>query len=404
MRSLLRLVVFAATTFAQAQNEVQPENWEADQCDCFLTDGVEPEYYTEHAFWDFRSLSDYAGVPDIIAGENSSAEADFTSKYFKKKEWKDFWGIQSWSNRRSNGLAYGARFPMVNSPNNIYIQPNDDKNPASDTYLTMRTNRLRTFQGASEFDSLDHFQYLSIRFLGRTRGEPGACMAMFTYVPADEIKNIQEADLEMLTREDTDRIHYTNHPGYSIEGEVFPKATRNTTLPDDLHWGDWVEHRLDWTPTQSIWYANGIETANIAFQVPRDPSLMIFNTWGDGGVWVGNMTLNGEAYMQIQWIEMVYNISETESDSKRKRHLDRRSSLSLRDFGPQGKLQRHKRDSPENECRMVCSIDEGGGAGAVTWLWGNSTAPRVFVGESFGGAVIFLTAWVIGLTAFLWYV
>ncbi|KAH6897190.1 hypothetical protein B0T10DRAFT_476209 [Thelonectria olida] len=277
LRPWLGLVIAAA--IVRAQN-VQSIDWEADQCDCFLADGVEPGYYTEHVFFDFRGLSDYAGISDIMTGENQSMEADLASKYFERKEWKSFWEIQSWSNRRSTVLAFSARALMVNSPNNIYIQENDDKKPTSEAFLTKRTNRLETFQVASEFGSVDRFHHLSIRFLGRVTGKPGACMAMFTYVPADEIMDVQEADLEMLTRKDSCRIHYTNHPGYSVDGKVFPEATRNTTLPDGLRWDDWVEHRLDWTPTRSIWCANGIQSANISFQVPRDPSLIIFNALG----------------------------------------------------------------------------------------------------------------------------
>ncbi|KAJ0153436.1 putative transcriptional regulatory protein [Fusarium oxysporum f. sp. albedinis] len=387
MGSLRKLVVFALIAATRAQGnatETKPEDWEADQCDCYLTDGIEPEYYTEHRFWDFRNLGEYAEIPDTIAGENASAEADVTSKYFKKKEWKSFWSIQSWSNRRSHDtLAYGARFPMVNSANNIYIRTNPDKNPASKTYLSMRTNRQQDFQVASEFDSIDRFQFLSIRFLGRVRGAPGACMAMFTYVPADEIKNVQEADMEILTREDYDRVHYTNHPGYSIEGEVYPKATRNTTLPDGLKWNEWVEHRMDWTPNQSIWYANGKQVANISFQVPRDPSLMIFNTWGDGGVWTQNMTMGEEAYMEMQWLQLLYNTSET--SDKRKRD----------GAGPKGRFLRKRGDG--NVCRMVCSIDDEDDAGVVTWLWGNNTASSLLAGRSVGASFGGLISWGLGL-------
>lgn len=393
MRPSRKVVILALAATAIAQNDTQPEekpeDWESDQCDCYLTDGRDPGYYTQHRFWDFRNLAEYAGIPDTIAGENASAEADVTSKYFKTKAWKNFWSIQSWSNRRSHDtLSYGAMFPMVNSPNNIYIRSNPDKNPSSETYLTMRTNRQEEFQVASEFDSIDRFQFLSIRFMGRVRGAPGACMAMFTYVPAKEIKDVQEADMEILTREDHDRVHYTNHPGYSAT-ELFPKATRNITLPDGLKWNEWVEHRLDWTPTQSIWYANGIEAANISFQVPRDPSLLIFNSWGDGGVWTQNMTTGQEAYMELQWLQMVYNESDV-SETKRKRDMDQ-------DVGPRGKFLRRRGEAVENVCRMVCSIDEDDGVGAVTWLWGNNTAASVLSGHGVFGNMSALITWVIGL-------
>lgn len=402
-------LVFAAIVAAQndtREPETRPENWDPDQCDCYLTGG---EYYTGHSFWDFTDWSKCAGTPDIIDDEEKAAEAGFTCKFFKKKRWKKFWTIQSWNNHEDGSLDYGARFPMVNSASNMYFQNNDDDDDDDDsTFLTMRTSRLDSFQTAAQINSVDRFQYLSIRFLGRVHGSSGGCMAMFTYRHAKEIANVQEADMEILTRDANHRVHYTNHPSYSIDGEQFPDATRNESLPRGIVWEDWVEHRMDWTPTRSVWYANDMEVANISFQVPRDPSYMIFNTWSDGGFWTQNMTTGGEAFMDIQWIQMVYNVSDTKEKKKR----DEADSSPLAQRIAQGRrmFSHHsKRKTPENVCKMVCSIDgdnkgnDDGEPGEVTWLWGNSTAPRILIAGDPGGGTKFLVLWVFGVVTAVWF-
>jgi beta-glucanase (GH16 family) len=198
---------------------------------------------------------------------------------------------------------------MIHSPNNIYIQRNDDKPPASDTHLTMRTTRLSNFQTAAQFQTLStNYHFISLRLLARTVGPPGAVAAFFTYRDAQKLADIQEADVEIVTQGPKDKIQYTNQPGYGDEDKS--QATRNSTLPRGLRWSDWVVHRLDWTPDRSIWYVDGQEVANIAFQVPRDPASVNFNLWGDGGSWSGNMSQGVEADFQIQWIEMVFNTTE----------------------------------------------------------------------------------------------
>jgi beta-glucanase (GH16 family) len=111
-------------------------------------------------------------------------------------------------------------------------------------------------------------------------------------------------------------------------------------------------HRIDWTPDKVVWYTDGDETATIAFQTPTDPSRIIFNAWGDGGSWSGNMSVYDEAYLQIQWIEMVYNQTGDTGDEKKRRDDDESG----------------------DSCTYVCSIDEADEAGAITVLWNSSAA------------------------------
>ncbi|KAL4726330.1 hypothetical protein ACLX1H_007010 [Fusarium chlamydosporum] len=303
----IQLIVIATTGHASAAE---------DECNCYLTNGSNSAYYLRHNFYDYRNLSKYARIPNPIG--NSSRKADVTSDYFKSDTWVETWSIQDWNNRESGGVSLSgdATVLMANSPNNIYIQENDDDDATSDTFLTMRTVRLPGFQSAAEFDSVLTYHYVSVRMLARVTGAAGACMALFTYLEGEELADVQEADIEIMTRDPKNQIQYTNQPSFTEDGDEVPKATRNATLPKGVGWDDWVVHRLDWTPERSVWYVQGQEVASIEFQTPKDPAQIILNAWSDGGSWSGNMSLGDAAYMQVQWIDMVYNVTKDNEDKR----------------------------------------------------------------------------------------
>ncbi|KAF9767461.1 hypothetical protein IL306_015350 [Fusarium sp. DS 682] len=355
----IQLAVLAATAHG-ASNE----------CDCYLTNGTNSAYYSRHSFYDYRSLGEYAGVPSPI--QNASRTSTVTSDYFNSDTWDNAWSIQDWTNRgKGVSLSGDATVLMVNSPNNIYIEKNDDKDAASDTFLTMRTMRLPGFQSAAEFESVSTYHYVSVRMLARVTGSAGACMAIFTYLEGEELADVQEADIEIMTRDPKNRIQYTNQPSFTEDGDDIPKATRNGTLPKGVQWDDWVVHRLDWTPKRSTWYADGQEVASIEFQTPKDPAQIILNAWSDGGSWSGNMSLNGAAYMQIQWIDMMYNVTK---ESK-----DKRSLMLEDDAGQKDALIR--REESEDGCKVVCSIDEADKAGETKVLWKSAASHMLCMGH-----------------------
>ncbi|KAF4425237.1 xyloglucan endo-transglycosylase [Fusarium acutatum] len=313
-----------------------------DECECYLTNGTNSAYYSRHSFYDYRNLGDYAGVPSPI--QNASRKTGVTSDYFNSDTWDDSWSIQDWSNRgKGVSLSGDAIVLMINSPNNIYIEKNDDKDAASDTFLTMRTMRLPGFQSAAEFESVSTYHYVSVRMLARVTGSAGACMAIFTYLEGEELADVQEADIEIMTRDRKNRVQYTNQPSFTENGDDIPKATRNGTLPEGVEWHDWVVHRLDWTPKRSTWYANGQEVASIEFQTPKTRHRS-FSTRG-----------------ATVWIDMVYNVTK---DNEEKRSFDGRGLES--DAEQYGGLVR--RDDSKGACKVVCSIDESGEAGETKIL------------------------------------
>jgi len=329
-----------------------PQPASEDECGCYLTDGVAPAYYTRHMFFDFRSLAEHADVPEVLQGLRANSDAPPTSDYFSSDDFTKTWELQGWntgSNEDEEHLVL-----MANSPNNVYIETNDDEDADSDTFMSLRTKRHPKFQSAAEMSSTTDYLYVSIRMLARTIGAPGAVTAMFTYRDSDTLADVQEADIEFLTKGPRNKIQYTNQPSYSDDGDTFPEATRNASTSEGREWTEWMVHRIDWTPDRVVWYADGDETANISFQTPTDPSRIIFNAWGDGGSWSGNMSVYDEAYLQIQWIEMVYNQTSDAGDEKKRRDDDDRGG----------------------SCTYVCSIDEADEAGAITVLW-NSSAARL---------------------------
>ncbi|KAL1858141.1 hypothetical protein VTK73DRAFT_7917 [Phialemonium thermophilum] len=287
-------------------------------CHCYKTNATSSNYFAHHKFFDFRQLAAYARVPPLLQDANATANAPPPSPYFLAPEFAGSWAVQSWNNsealraNKSDPLASDATVLMVNSPNNIYIERNTDPTPSSQTHLTMRTARLQDFQTAAELESVSQgYQFLSVRMYARTRGAKGAVTAMFTYRagPNNTLALVQEADLEIRTADPPTAVQYTNQPSWNATGDI-PQATRNATLPDGRHWSDWAYYRLDWTPGSSTWYVNGKLASEITFQAPRDPAQVVFNTWSDGGSWSGNMSSNEQAYLQIQWIEMVYNSTD----------------------------------------------------------------------------------------------
>ncbi|KAI1395298.1 glycoside hydrolase family 16 protein [Hypoxylon fuscum] len=340
----------------------------SDQCDCFLTNGTSSHYFKTHKFFDFRDKSDYVNVPSLIDSPEDSSQASATNDYLQSDEWSDYWTLQSWNNSASlAGSTSDASVLMVHSPNNVYFEKNEDENAGSDTYLTMRTARMNDFQSACEFESvLRNYHFLSVRMYARTIGAPGAVTAMFTYRDvgdSSELTTVQESDLEIRTLDPHDHVQYTNQPSYTSLGDDVQEATRNITIPKKRDWTDWAVYRMDWSPDSTTWYIDGDEVASISFQVPRDPSMLIFNSWSDGGSWAGNMSAGSEASLQLQWIDLVYNTTgvATEKQTKTKKPSD----IVTRNEREQ------KRD--DQQCHSVCSIDQTEKIGTAVLLQGSAS-------------------------------
>lgn len=385
-RPFLWMLWFASLALSQSYPEVTSD----DECDCYRTNGSDAAYFTTHQFFDFRSLSEYAGVPDIIRDEWNSSHADASSDYFLSDAWTNAWELQNWNNsdvlsqeqddeRAGRETTSDAQYLLVNSPNNVYIEAADGNGDSDGTtFLTMRTSRVGRFQSGAEFASTAAgLHYLSVRMLARTQGGPGAVTAMFTYRGAADLAGVQESDLEIRTADPARKVQYTNQPSYTAAGDEVPEATRNATLPRGGRWTDWAAYRMDWTPTRTTHYVDGDEVAAIAFQNPRDPTQVYFNCWSDGGSWSGVMRDGQQAVLQIRWIEMVYNqtdVDEAQTSRKRDSDYDDRGS-----------------------CQKVCSIDDTDKVGTAVLIEGAEGTASTVLGL---GGWLQLTFWIPLFTMF----
>lgn len=216
------------------------------------------------------------------------------------------------------------------------------------SWLTLRTSRMTDFQSTAEIDTVpSNMLFLSVRYMARISGSPGACAGFFTYLPpGSDPTSVQEADIEVLTGAPTNRVQFTNQPSFDDQGRDLPESSVNSTIPVTNDYTQWNVWRMDWMPGQTSWYVNDVSVANITFQTPKDPAGLIMNMWSDGGLWTGNMSVGQSAYMNVQWIEIAFNTSGNSHNDPDKRDLD-----SVMSFN-----RLPKRDP--TQCAAVCSIDE----------------------------------------------
>ena len=271
------------------------------------------------------------------------------------------------------------------------------------TYLTLRTTRLPTFQSTAEVESLQkNLLYASIRLRARVIGDSGAVAGMFLYYDDNN-----ESDIEILTSDPSSHIRYSNQPTLDKTGNEIPASSNDVTVPQSTDWTAWNEHRIDWLAGQSAWYINGINVANMTYGVPKEPSSLTLNIWSDGGVWGGNMTVGDEAYLQIQWIEMVFNtsgpVTGPPGPTTPRRWLPSAGNLAKRKS-----KRRKEKGRNEKGCKFVCTVDGVKRAGfpehngkAVASGAAPGAGGAVIDGDSASSMLLLLRSFLPGLLAFV---
>lgn len=173
--------------------------------------------------------------------------------------------------------------------------------------LTLTTSREvgSTAQLAGEITYTEfNINAASVRVKARVSGTPGGVAGIFTYR-----NDTQESDIEMLTRNPSNRINYSNQPVYYAPpryGQI-PGATVEVDLPGGGVYTDWHVHRLDWIPGLSIFYVDGTKTRESRVNVPVDEARVYLNMWGAASEFTGVMPEGGEARLEVEWIEVVFN-------------------------------------------------------------------------------------------------
>jgi len=216
-------------------------------------------------------------------------------------------------------------------------------NSSQTTYLTLRTERLPTFQSTAEIENEQkNLMYASIRMYARVIGARGAVAGFFTYYDDDN-----ESDIEILTDDNYTTWRFSNQPSVNKKGDDIPQSS---LAPGNLPpWDEWHEHRIDWTPGMVRWFIDGQYAAQNSYSVPREPSGLVLNMWSNGNDWSGNMTVGDSAELQIQWVQLVFNTSGPREgtaggNKKLKRYTDEwREHLWAKRKG--------------NGCKTVCVVD-----------------------------------------------
>ena len=170
--------------------------------------------------------------------------------------------------------------------------------------LSITTSRgTDGIQTAGELQSVFNLNYGSIRFQSRVTGAPGACAGMFLYRD-----DTHESDFEFLTRDGSDYVHMTNQPG-NKNGLPVPGATTNLSLI--YPYSEWTNYRIDWSPGMTRYFVNGEIVANKTVNVSPLPMYWMMNMWSDGTSWPGVMAVGNSARLDIRWVQIVYNNTNT---------------------------------------------------------------------------------------------
>jgi hypothetical protein len=321
----------AADAYVSSKNETPKDN--SPNCSCYVVStGAQsdtPEYFQYYRFYDFRNIAGgLSNAPPLINGtQNASLVPSWQPNVFNGDDWLADWGIQNWTKAATPDFPV----PMANSYSNIFMGQE-----GNGTYLSLRSSRLENSMTAGEIENQQkNLMHVSMRMSGRVKGDAGAVAGFFTFYDDNN-----ESDVEILTRDPKDKTRYTNQPSVDKKGN---EITAASTGPSGLApWNEWQTHRIDWLPKNSYWYLNQKQVAANTYSVPRKPSFLVLNMWGDGGEWSGNMTNGGQAEFQIQWIEMTFNTSGPYTGAKRPSKRGAAVDLEKR----------------ATTCNTVCKIDD----------------------------------------------
>ncbi|KAK0249955.1 hypothetical protein LTR91_024004 [Friedmanniomyces endolithicus] len=271
-------------------------------CSLFAINGsssAAAAYFTHYRFYDFRNISDPQPPP---AGASSGLTASHTTN---DSSWHLDWSARD----QAKGAANRRSIPVDYLPENVFVETVNGSSADYSSYLTLATSRLKNdTQSAAEIDFIPSSDvvYISLRVLARVSGAAGAVAGIFTYN-----SDVSESDIEILTHDPESQVRYSTQPTtYADTGAPITGATVNATIPSE-NWQTWNVHRLDWLPGQIASWADGLRlhTSTVNVQNGTAGSRVILDMWSNGGLFSGDMDLGGRAVMEVQWIEMAFNVS-----------------------------------------------------------------------------------------------
>ncbi|KAF8476063.1 concanavalin A-like lectin/glucanase domain-containing protein [Kalaharituber pfeilii] len=220
------------------------------------------------------------------------------------------WEVQGWSTN-GTGKRGSERFllPKKNEESNVFIQ-GGALNLQQTAYTEDDEAEGRPVLVSEIVTRRSDILYGSFRSRFKIIVEEdteGGAVAGFFFYHGDQ----SETDIEILTREDELKVHYSQQPTYDYETDVFyedASLTANLQRP----WTEAQEYRWDWHPGVSHFYQDGIKAAEMIVNTPSRKGKIMINLWADGGQWSGRPA-NKNVTMQIQTIELFFNTSLSHS-------------------------------------------------------------------------------------------
>ncbi|KAF2785937.1 glycoside hydrolase family 16 protein [Melanomma pulvis-pyrius CBS 109.77] len=270
----------------------------AAECTQFSTNSSTAARYNFYRFYDARNLYN-------SSKKSAVSESSAQSKTFSTVPWSTGWDARS-----SFKPAFTAQtLDMQYTPAGVFIRNNTQASQDFSTYISLYTTRLPN--GTQQTAALDYAEYnvthASIRILARVRGASGAVAGFFTYH-----NDTTESDIEMLTRDPSTQVRYSNQPTEDPQtNEPISGSTFNVSLASQRSTSDWNVHRLDWVQGRSVWYVNDAQAASSEVNVPDTASRITLNLWSNGGNFSGEMGIGDEAWFDVQWIALFFNVTSS---------------------------------------------------------------------------------------------
>ena len=311
-RVTVAALLFAADAYSTST--ISQRDKKTTTCDQYSVSGTNQGVFQNYQFWDFRNIVDSvqngdaydADQPPLISATQDEGQEGVTSPYISSFEAGGFWAIRRGIRNPESTV------PMTYSAQNFYVSK--DSGDDNSTHLTLRTSRNSDFQSVAALKTTNDVLYASLRVRAKfipsndsTEIETGAVFGWFTYK-----SDTQESDIEILTVEDPNQVHFTNQPS-SAESDG---ARKVATLPNGLTRNEWVDYRLDWFPNQSLWYINNVLQFESSDSVPKVGSALNLNLWSNGGTFSKTMSVGSEVQVAVQWMEVAYNLSDTTTASQ----------------------------------------------------------------------------------------
>ncbi|KAK0857165.1 hypothetical protein LTR87_017874 [Friedmanniomyces endolithicus] len=263
-------------------------------CSLFAINGsssAAAAYFTHYRFYDFRNISDPQPPP---AGAPSGLTASHTTN---DSSWHLDWSARD----QAKGAANRRSIPVDYLPENIFVEKSNESSADYSSYLTLATSRLKNdTQSAAEIDFTPSSDvvYISLRVLARVSGAAGAVAGIFTYN-----SDVSESDIEILTQDPDSQVRYSTQPTTDPDtGAPITGATVNATHS---------LRQLACLECQIASWADGsrLHTSTVNVQNGTAGSRVILDMWSNGGSFSGDMDVGGRAVMEVQWIEMAFNVS-----------------------------------------------------------------------------------------------